>query len=109
MLSSPHQFILTMATALFFSGLVTLVVGVIILASQGFTKIKEANELIDRNLRSPMASAQDKRLKVQLLLADPRHDWAEIVGADAQEGAVIAERTDEILNPDRWSGGTDPG
>ena len=38
MLSSPHQFILTMATALFFSGLVTLVVGVIILASQAISR-----------------------------------------------------------------------
>jgi hypothetical protein len=34
MFSSPHQFILTMATVLFLSGLVTLVVGVVILTSQ---------------------------------------------------------------------------
>ncbi len=34
MFSSPNQFILTMASVLFFSGLVTLVVGVVILTSQ---------------------------------------------------------------------------
>jgi len=44
----------------------------VILASQGYAKLKEATELVDRNLHSPLASPQDIRLKVQLLLADPR-------------------------------------
>ncbi|MEI8375716.1 MAG: tetratricopeptide repeat protein, partial [Planctomycetota bacterium] len=44
----------------------------ILLANEGYSKRKEASELIDRNLASPMASPQDKRLKIQFLLADPR-------------------------------------
>jgi tetratricopeptide (TPR) repeat protein len=43
-----------------------------ILASQGYSKLKEATALIDRNLASSLAQPQDKRLKVRLLLADPR-------------------------------------
>lgn len=47
-----------------------------ILAAQGYAKLKEAIELIDRNLASPLGQPQDKRLKMRLLLADPRraHD-----------------------------------
>ena len=43
-----------------------------ILLKEGYPKLKEAIELIDRNLASPLASRQDKRLKVRFLLADPR-------------------------------------
>ncbi|MGA2255636.1 MAG: tetratricopeptide repeat protein, partial [Thermoguttaceae bacterium] len=46
----------------------------ILLFNEGYPKFKEAFELIDRNLASPLASPQDKRLKVRFLLADPR--WA---------------------------------
>ncbi|MGO9110050.1 MAG: tetratricopeptide repeat protein [Thermoguttaceae bacterium] len=42
-----------------------------ILKKEGYPKFKEATELVDRNLASPLASAQDKRLKVSILLADP--------------------------------------
>ena len=45
---------------------------VIILEKQGYSKLKEATDLIDRNLASSLASPEDKRLKVRLLLADPR-------------------------------------
>ena len=43
-----------------------------ILANQGYSKLKEAIELIDRNLSSSLVRPEDKRLKVRLLLADPR-------------------------------------
>ena len=43
----------------------------VILAGQGYSRLKEANELIDRNLASPLAYPQDKRLKIRFLLADP--------------------------------------
>ncbi len=42
-----------------------------LLASQGYPKLQEAIELVDRNLASPLATVKDKRLKVRLLLADP--------------------------------------
>ena len=45
---------------------------VILARPQGYPKLKEAIELIDRNLASPLADPQDKRLKVRFLLADPR-------------------------------------
>ena len=43
-----------------------------ILANEGYPKLKEAIGLIDRNLASPVASPPDKRLKIRFLLADPR-------------------------------------
>ncbi len=45
---------------------------VILLATEGYPKLKEASKLIDQNLASPLASPQDKRLKIHFLLADPR-------------------------------------
>jgi len=44
----------------------------IVLYGEGYPKLKEASELLDRNLASPFASAQDKRLKIRFLLTDPR-------------------------------------
>ena len=40
-------------------------------ASQDYPKLKAAIELVDRNLASPLASTEDKRLKLRFLLADP--------------------------------------
>ncbi len=40
--------------------------------NQGYSKLKEAAELIDRNLASSLAQPQDTRLKIRILLADPR-------------------------------------
>jgi tetratricopeptide (TPR) repeat protein len=42
-----------------------------ILESEGYPKLKEALELVDRNLHSPLTTTQDKRQKVRLLLKDP--------------------------------------
>jgi len=43
----------------------------VLLSNEGYPKLKEANDLIDRNLKSPQASRQDKLLKVRFLMADP--------------------------------------
>ena len=43
-----------------------------ILVGEGYPKLKEAAALISQNLASPLAQPQDKRLKIRLLLADPR-------------------------------------
>ena len=47
-----------------------------VLSSEGYSNLKQALALVDQNLASPLASPvaslQDKRLKLQLLLADPR-------------------------------------
>ena len=43
-----------------------------ILLTEGYPKLKEAIDLIDRNLASQMGTVQDKRIKIRLLLADPR-------------------------------------
>ena len=61
---------------------------------QGYSKMKEATELIDRNLASPLAQAEDKRLKVRLLLADPRR----------ARGPEVLELAESLVN----TGGAEP-
>ncbi len=63
-----------------------------ILARQGYPKYKEAVGLIDRNLDSPLASAEDERLKFKILRADAGQDHGPQVLALAEKlVASVAE------------------
>ena len=66
----------------------------ILLFNEGYPKLKEAIELIDRNLASPLASARDKRLKLRFLLADPRR----------ARGPLVLELAKSLVE----TGGTEP-
>ena len=66
----------------------------------GFANLTEAVRLIDQNLASSSASAQDRRVKARLLLADPRR-------AKNQEAIEILEQSiqsGETVSPEDYFG-----
>ena len=65
-----------------------------ILVEQGYGKLKEAMELVDRNLASPLAGPQDKQLKIRLLLLD----------SNRAQGPEILELAESLAN----KGGAEP-
>ena len=68
--------------------------------SKGYSKMKEAARLVDRNLESTLAQPEDKRLKILILLADPRQargpDVLELAESLVNKGAAEPEPDDRL-------------
>jgi cellulose synthase operon protein C len=70
------------------------------LSKEGYPKLKEALELVDRNLVSPQAAIEDKRLKIRLLVSDLRQargsDVLELSKSIVETGGAEPEPEDRL-------------